>query len=65
MTVSPVVKMRAQNGTSPLASYKEIPLAPGVDSSFDLTSFLINSRKIFARKLISRKAGRATRSENT
>jgi len=35
-----------------------------VDSSFGITWFLINSLKMFARKLISRKACRPTRSEN-
>ena len=46
------------------AFYQVEELIASVDRSFGLTWFLTNSRKMFARKLISRKGCRATRSQN-
>ena len=48
-----------------LLFYQVEELIASVDSSFGLTWFLTNSHKIFARKLISCKEYRPTRSENT
>ena len=47
------------------AFYQVKELIAPVDGSFGITWFLINSLKMLARKLISRKACRPTRSENS